>query len=35
MRKITVGLFISLDSVVEAPDQWRSNQKLELTWREL
>jgi dihydrofolate reductase len=22
MRKITAGLFISLDSVVEAPDQW-------------
>jgi dihydrofolate reductase len=22
MRKITAGLFISLDGVVEAPDQW-------------
>lgn len=22
MRKITTGLFISLDGVVEAPDQW-------------
>ncbi len=22
MRKITGGLFISLDGVVEAPDQW-------------
>ena len=24
MRKIVAGLFISLDGVVEAPDQWRS-----------
>ena len=23
MRKITAGLFISLDGVVEAPDQWQ------------
>jgi hypothetical protein len=23
MRKVTAGLFISLDGVVEAPDQWR------------
>jgi hypothetical protein len=24
MRKVTAGLFIALDGVVEAPDQWGS-----------
>jgi hypothetical protein len=25
MRKIVAGLFMSLDGVVEAPDQWHSS----------
>ena len=30
MKKITAGLFISLDAVVEAPDQWHFPDELHL-----